>query len=324
MNEPADSRPAIRVLGLSKQFGTLRAVDGVSFDVAPGQVIGFIGANGAGKTTTMRMMATLEHPDDGVIEIDGVDVVQEPGVVRRKVGWMPDAYGTYDAMTVWEYLDFFVRAYGFHGVEAAQRVAEVMAFTDLESLRDRPMNALSKGMNQRLCLARTLLPDPGVLILDEPAAGLDPKARIEFKQLVRLLAKEGKTLFISSHILSELEEMCDSMLFIDQGKIVHHGTAESLKRRDGMPVLVRVEVDGPVESLLQWAELFPDVEVYDSAKNSVRLRVLEGKPDHLHDVLKVLLREGFRVTDYHRETVKLEDAFVDILTKVGEGADHAS
>lgn len=321
MSGDAYSRPAIRVLGLVKQFGDLRAVDGVSFEVPSGQVVGFIGANGAGKTTTMRMMATLEHPDDGVIEINGVDVVQEPGFVRRNVGWMPDAYGAYDAMTVWEYLDFFVRAYGFHGAQAAQRVQEVMAFTDLESLRDRPMTKLSKGMNQRLCLARTLLPDPGVLILDEPAAGLDPKARIEFKQLVRLLAKEGKTLFISSHILSELEEMCDAMLFVDQGRIVHHGTAESLRQRDGMPVLVRVEIDGPVEPLLQWVELHPNMDVFDSAKQSVRIRVHEGNPEHLHDVLKALMREEFRVTDFHRESVKLEDAFVDILTKVG--GEHA-
>jgi ABC-2 type transport system ATP-binding protein len=314
--------PAIRIEGLRKSFGEVRAVNDVSFEIPAGQVVGFIGANGAGKTTTMRMMASLDHPDEGRIEICGHDVVQHPGFIRRHVGWMPDAYGTYEAMTVWEYLDFFARAYGFHGAEGRARVDEVMAFTDLAAIADRPMNGLSKGMAQRLCLGRTLLNDPDVLILDEPAAGLDPKARIDFKRLVRLLGEQGKTLFISSHILTELEEMCDAMLFIDRGTLVHHGSSASLKRREGMPVLVRVGIDGPPERLTEWVSLHPGVEVYDTDRQGVRVRVESGDPAHLAELLRAMVRAELPVTEFHREDVRLEDVFVDILNRSAPGDRH--
>ena len=176
--------------------------------------------------------------------IAGYDVVNFPGAARQVIGWMPDAFGAHEYMTVFEYLDFYARAFGFRKGERAARIAEVMEFTDLAPIAERMMNKLSKGMAQRLCLGRTLLHDPAVLILDEPAAGLDPKARVEFKRLVRLLAEEGKTIFISSHILSELGEMCDTMLFIDAGRIVHHGSAESLQLHSGGQVLYDIHVFG--------------------------------------------------------------------------------
>jgi len=187
---------------LSREFDGVKALDAFSFQLHKGEVLGLLGANGAGKTTAMRMMATLDTPSSGSIRIANEDVVQRPEAIRRLVGWMPDHFGTYANMTVFEYLDFFARAYGFKGATRRQRVQEVMDFADLGPLADRMMNALSKGMGQRLCFGRMLLPDPEFLILDEPAAGLDPKARLEFKNLVRLLAQRGKTLFISSHILS--------------------------------------------------------------------------------------------------------------------------
>ena len=239
----------IRVGGLSKSFGSLKAVNALSFEVTAGQVLGFIGANGAGKTTAMRIMCTLDLPDEGFVEICGCNVMENPAKARRCLGWMPDAYGSYNAVSVWEYLDFFGRAYGFRGVDLKRRVDEVMAFTALDIIAEQPAAKLSKGQKQRLCLGRTLIPDPEVLILDEPAAGLDPKARIEFKNLVRLLAETGKTLFISSHILSELEEMCDSLLFIDEGSLVHHGSSENLKQREGAPVLVRIGLDASLDPL---------------------------------------------------------------------------
>ncbi len=205
----------VEVRGLHRAFDKVHAVQDVNFHILRGQVVGFIGANGAGKTTTMRIMATLDSPSSGSVIIGGEDVMQHPERVRRLIGWMPDSFGTYAYMTVFEYLDFFARAYGFKAKERAARVNEVMDFADLTPLAERPMNKLSKGMGQRLCFGRMLLSDPEFMILDEPAAGLDPKARMEFKNLVRLLAQRGKTLFISSHILSELGEMCDTLLFID-------------------------------------------------------------------------------------------------------------
>ncbi|MDD5349228.1 MAG: ABC transporter ATP-binding protein [Chthoniobacteraceae bacterium] len=311
------SEPLVRVRNLTRRFGLLNAVRGISFDIYPGQVVGFIGANGAGKTTTMRMMATLEVPTSGSISIGGRDVINFPNEVRRLVGWMPDAYGTYENMTVLEYLDFYARAFGFRCAERRERIGEVMEFANLTELAARPMNRLSKGMAQRLCLGRTLLHDPPFLILDEPAAGLDPQARIEFKHLVRLLAEEGKTLFISSHILSELGEMCDTMLFIDAGRIVHYGSAESLRAGNTAGPVLEVRVAGEPEALLQWAAMSPGVTLVEATRQGARLRVEKDDPETLAALLHKMIHDGLAVTEFHKEERRLEDAFVDLLHKVG-------
>src|ERR1043166_4837000 len=228
------SAPFLQVDDLARSFGDGKAVNSVSFALKTGQVVGLIGANGAGKTTTMRILATLDLPDRGTVRLSGIDIAEYPNEVRRRIGWMPDHFVPYRDTTVSDYLDFFARANGLRGAERAKRIGDVAEFTDLLSLADRPIDRLSKGQTQRLCLARTLLNDPEFLILDEPAAGLDPKARLEFKNLVRVLRDRGKTILISSHILSELGEMCDSLVFMDRGAVMHHGDTESLRR--GPPV----------------------------------------------------------------------------------------
>lgn len=313
---PIPKAPIISVRDLRRAFGDIEAVRGVSFDIYPGQVVGFIGANGAGKTTTMRIMATLDMPTSGVVRIGGHDVVDEPRLVRRKIGWMPDDYGAYPHMTVLEYLDFYARAFGYKGADRVARVAEVMEFTDLASISDRMMNALSKGMGQRLCLGRTLLHDPEVMILDEPAAGLDPKARIEFKQLIRLLAADGKTIFISSHILSELGEMCDTLLFIDGGRIVHHGSAESLSQTDDGKPVVDVQVAGDPGALSSWVALHPGIDLVEMRRQGARVRFESPNDEEIASQLRRMILDGVRVVDFHRETRRLEDAFVDMLKKV--------
>jgi ABC-2 type transport system ATP-binding protein len=301
----------IEVENLERDFGNVRAVRGVTFSIERGRVVGFIGANGAGKTTTMRMMVTLDTPTAGRITMAGHDVTDAPGAVRQRVGWMPDSYGTYDNMTVFEYLDFYGRAYGYSEAERGRRVAEVMEFADLLGIADRPMDRLSKGMGQRLCLGRTLIHDPEILVLDEPAAGLDPKARIEFKNLVRLLAGQGKTIFISSHILSELGEMCDQLLFIDAGRIVHSGTTESLTQHQGVAVLVEIRVPGDPEALFQWVSASGSCEMTDRLKTGARIRV--GADEDLHQLLCTLIADGIRVTGFFQVERRLEDAFVDML-----------
>ena len=311
-----ETPPIVSVRNMSRTFGEFQAVRDVSFDIFPGQVVGFIGANGAGKTTTMRIMATLDLPTLGSVSVAGRDVVSFPGAARAQIGWMPDAFGTYDHMTVSEYLDFYARAFGFKKEERARRIAEVMAFTELSPLASRMMNTLSKGMAQRLCLGRTLLHDPALLILDEPAAGLDPKARVEFKQLVHYLAAEGKTIFISSHILSELAEMCDTMLFIDAGRIVHHGSAESLQRQGDDHAVFDIHVDGAPEVLTHWVEMNPGVRLVDAHKRGARVSFTSADPAALTAQLKRLLQDGVPVVEFHRESRKLEDAFVEMLKKV--------
>lgn len=304
----------IQVEGLKRRYANVLAVDDLSFDILPGQVVGFVGANGAGKTTTMRIMATLEMPSAGSVRICGYDVVNYPSEVRRRIGWMPDAYGAYEYMTVYEYLDFFGRAFGYASAERKRRITEVMEFADLTSLAERQMNKLSKGMGQRLCLGRTLINDPEVLILDEPAAGLDPKARIDLIRLIRLLAEDGKTVFISSHILSELGEMCDTMLFIDQGRMVHHGSAESLTRHGEGGVVVMVQLAGHAAGVRDWALINPGVSLLEETKDGARLVFDSTDPDDLAGYLRKMIQDGLAVTEFHRERRRLEDAFVSMLS----------
>jgi ABC-2 type transport system ATP-binding protein len=201
-------------------------------------------------------------------------------------------------------------------------VEEVMEFADLVVLADRPMNKLSKGMGQRLCFGRMLLPDPEFMILDEPAAGLDPKARLEFKNLVRILARRGKTLFISSHILSELGEMCDTMLFIDAGQLVYHGSAETLKRGNGKgtnglgQIVVDVVVHGGAEALAQWVTLNPGWSLVEERREGARLALESDDPARLSGGLRKMLNDGIAVIEFRREERRLEDAFVDMIKSV--------
>lgn len=218
----------VEVHNLHRHFGPTRAVDGISFTLASGQVFGFIGPNGAGKTTTMRIMATLDEPTSGRVMIDGVSVTEDPYAARRVVGFMPDTLPEQRDVTVLDYIDFYARAYGLRKPHRSQTIAEVIEFTNLGGLLEKPLRALSKGMKQRVSLARAMIHDPLLLILDEPAAGLDPRARIELRELLRELAKRGKAILISSHILSELAEVCTGAIIIEHGRIVTAGTIDNL------------------------------------------------------------------------------------------------
>lgn len=311
--------PAIKVENLSRRFGSLVAVDSVTFEVEQGQVVGFVGANGAGKTTTMRILATLDYPSSGTARVMGKDVVNYPADVRSNLGWVPDHFGTYDHMTVLEYLDFYGRALGFRGAERQSRIEEVMDFTDLGPLADRLINKLSKGMGQRLCLGRALIHDPEVLILDEPAAGLDPKARVELKHLIRILAEDGKTILISSHILSELGEMCDSLLFINAGKIVHHGTAEDLKQGGKSGAVYDIQIIGDPQRLSDWCAMNPNIEILESRRDGARVEFENNDPTAIAAALRRIISEGMEVTEFHREERNLEDAFIDILGDLESG-----
>ena len=312
---------AIRVNNLYRYFGQLKAVNGISFEIPHGSVCGFVGANGAGKTTTMRILATLDYPTMGQAEVCGINVVHHPAEVRKLIGWMPDHFGNYEHMTVLEYLDFYARAFGYSGKERRVRVQEVMEFTDVISLADRFSNKLSKGMTQRLCLGRALLHDPQVLIMDEPAAGLDPKARVELKHLIRVLADEGKTIFISSHILSELGEMCDSLLFVNDGQIVHHGDADSLKHGTDATggMLYDVQVVGDPQVVSDWCVVNPHVEFMESRKHGGRIRIEESGPERAAAILARMVKDGLQVTEFHKEQRNLEDAFIDMLGRIKSG-----
>ncbi|MEM7384927.1 MAG: ABC transporter ATP-binding protein [Verrucomicrobiota bacterium] len=310
------SENAIQVQHLYRYFGNLKAVDGVSFSVRKGEVVGFIGANGAGKTTTMRILATLDFPSAGEVSVHGINVINYPMEVRQHIGWMPDHFGTYDNMTILEYLDFYARALGYKGDERVARINDVMDFTDLTSISDRLMNKLSKGMGQRLCLGRALIHDPDVLIMDEPAAGLDPRARVELKRLIRILSEEGKTIFISSHILGELQEMCDSLLFINAGKIIHQGQADELLQVTGETAIMDVQLlERDTSKLSDWAITTPNVNLVEETRMGGKLEIKDASEEKIASVLKSMLANGLQVIDFHREQKRLEDAFIEILGK---------
>ncbi len=225
------SEIALRVEGLTRVFGSLYAVDKVCFEVRAGEICGFIGPNGAGKTTTMRICSTLDIPDDGDVFVEGISVLEDPRGVRRRVGFMPDEYGSEPNTPISDYLDFHARARGLKGKARRKAINDVVEFTGLGPLYEKDTTALSKGMRQRAGLAVTLLHDPAVLILDEPAAGLDPRARVELRELLAVLAEMGKAVLISSHILTELSEICDVVAVIESGQIRATGKVDEIKRK---------------------------------------------------------------------------------------------
>ena len=218
----------IKIDNVTKKFGSFTAVNGVSLNIGKGEVFGFIGPNGAGKTTTIRMLATLSLPSEGSLSVGGFDIVKEPREVRRIIGYMPDSFGVYEDLLVWEYLDYFAALYHVDPSRRKRTINDVLELTDLTIKYGSQVMSLSRGMIQRLCLAKTLLHDPEVLLLDEPASGLDPHARIEIRELIRELCRMGKTILVSSHILTELADFCSSIGIIERGEMLAAGRIDEI------------------------------------------------------------------------------------------------
>jgi len=298
---------------LSKNFGELVAVDNLDLNIEAGDIFGFIGPNGAGKTTTMRVLVTLLEPTSGAAFIDGLDVTKKGREVRRRVGYMPDFMGVYDDLKVFEYLEFFAAAFGIEYRKRKSIVDGVLELTDLESKRNTAVDSLSRGMQQRLGLARVLIHDPKVLILDEPASGLDPRARIEIRELLRELKKMGKTIMISSHILSELEEICDRVGIIEHGRLVFGGTLDEIRPRLGIHSKVRVQVLGDEQKAVELLAALPQVEQVEVVGDALSVTFREGESTD-GVIARTLVNGGVDVVSLQPEQLKLDDAFLK-LTK---------
>jgi ABC-2 type transport system ATP-binding protein len=302
----------IELRGLRRHFGETKAVRDVSFQVQRGQVFGYIGPNGAGKTTSMRILATLDLPTSGDAFVDGFSVVDDPDRVRGRLGFMPDYFGTYVNVNVREYLDFFARAYQLRGSRRGKAIEHVMEFTGLDVLADKPIDGLSKGMKQRLCLGRALIHDPAVLVLDEPAAGLDPRARIELREMIRALANEGKAILISSHILTELAEICDVVGILEVGRLVAVGSVEEIQRQGRSPQnLVEVRLLDGTTSLADWLAGRDDVSQVRQDGPLVRF-LHAGQAEAEADLLKAIVVAGFRVVAFGSRRQSLEDVFMQV------------
>ena len=304
----------IETIKLTRKYGDLVALDNLDLQVESGSCFGFIGPNGAGKTTTIRILATLLKPTWGEARIDGLTIGYQNALIRPIIGYVPDFIGTYDDMLVSEYLEFFAACYDLHGSKRRQVVADVLDLTDLHHKVDAQVAGLSRGMSQRLSIARVLLHDPRVLLMDEPASGLDPRARIEIRELLRELRRIGKTILISSHILSELAELCDSVGIIEQGKLLFSGsTSEAIRRADsGLHYEIMVS-DRAREAGQFLSELRGVKKVTLTPRGDAKVLIVELDGQQKLDPSEIparLITAGFRLVEFKRGEVDLETAFM--------------
>lgn len=302
---------------LTKKYGELFAVDRLSLKLEPGDVYGFIGPNGSGKTTTMRMLATLLNPSWGEATVCGHSIYTGSKEIRRAIGYMPDFFGVYDDMKVAEYLEFFAAAYRIGTVERRKKVDQVLDYVDLGYKRDALVTSLSRGMTQRLGLARVLLHDPQVLLLDEPASGLDPRARIEMRELIKRLRRENKTIMLSSHILPELADICNKLGIIERGKLLFNGSvaeaeAEVRKLKGGRVFLVSVggERNADAAKKLGESKEVASAEV-DPKLHAVRVALRAGYDDGSF-IPERLIASQFRLQSFQEEKIDIEDIFLTI------------
>lgn len=312
----------IETKDLRKRFGKFDAVNGLSLAVPAGSIYGFVGPNGAGKTTTMRMLTTLTRPTAGEAWVAGHSVLKEPRAVRRAIGYMPDEFGVYDDMRVWEYLDFFAACYDIPENNRKRLIDDLLELVDLSHRRDDMVDKLSRGMKQRLSLARTLAHDPSVLILDEPASGLDPRARVEIRELLVELAKMGKTIFFSSHILADVSEICSHIGIIEAGQMVAQGSMQDM-RSQLMPhreVIVTVRDEEAAEKALGLVAGLPGVvqtQRLEPRGGRSRLRIdFTGDDEGVAAINQKLASENIAVLGFTEETKDLEAMFMRVTKGV--------
>jgi len=312
-----DDEPVVVTNNLTKRYGRLTALDSLSITLERGRILGFIGPNGAGKTTTIKILVGLARPTSGSARVAGADCVRQARSIKRLVGYMPDSFGSYDNMRVREYLDFFGAAFRIPRSKRGKRIAEVLSICGASHLEDRYMESLSFGMKQRIGIARTLIHDPQVLFLDEPASGLDPEARIEIRQTLVRLAEAGKTLVVTSHILPELARICDQVAILIRGRLRAFGTLEEITRKISQRRSIEVqlasadEIDRTTQEIRQFVG--EDAACTGSVAEAVVRFQFRGAESELGELLARLIAQGIRVTQFRELGTDLEDAFLSIV-----------
>jgi ABC-2 type transport system ATP-binding protein len=301
----------LKIHDLQKTYGKFRALNGLNMEVEAGALYGLVGPNGAGKTTTIRILTGLLLPDGGSVEVDGIDALREPQKTKGLIGYVPDEVGIYDNLKVWEYLEFFSACYGMEGLMARKRAMTLLEQVGLSGKEDFFVDSLSRGMKQRLCLARALLHDPKVLIMDEPTNGLDPRTRMEFRDMLKELNEFGKTILISSHILPELAELCTDVGIIDEGKMILHGPVDELvdRARTVKPLIIKVHKHP--ERALEILRANPLVKTI-SIKNREIMVGFTGNATQESELLTSLIAGGVLVRSFIREPGNLEAVFMQL------------
>ena len=306
----------IKITDVRKQYDEKFAVDGLSLDIAENTLFGLIGPNGAGKTTTLKMLATLVKPDAGELHVGDLCVTEDVREIRRRVGYMPDAFGSFRGLTCAEYLQFFGGCHGLRGAELAHRVDDVLALTDLTTLRDELTSGLSMGLKQRLSLAKTLVHDPDILLLDEPASGLDPRARIEVRVFLKELARMGKTIIISSHILADLEDICSRVAIIEHGRVVFEGPVAAAEHADEETGrLIQLRVHGRDAERCRTV-LDAHAEVTEVSVEGASFEV-RAHTANANTILQVLIAEEIEVLHFTHKGSRLEDLFLERTRGIG-------
>jgi ABC-2 type transport system ATP-binding protein len=299
----------IEIHHLRKEYDGNVALENLHLEIPEGEVFGLIGPNGAGKTTLIRILATLLEPTYGKVRINGIDALEEPLKIHPLIGYMSDFFSLYDGMLVWEYLDHFARCYSIPRQESARLVDEVLKLVSLEVRRDSEIRALSRGMRQRLCFAKTLLHQPKVLLLDEPASGLDPAGRLEFRELIKQLHSMGRTILISSHILTEMKDFCTSIGIIEQGRLVAAGRVDDILRRLETGLQLEIEVSAGLPKLMLILQTLEGVDQVASQDGRVRCRWRAGR-DALPGFHRRLVQEGVDLISLAVKTETLEDIYM--------------
>lgn len=304
----------LKIHGLKKKFRNFQALNGLDMEIEEGALYGFVGPNGAGKTTAIRIITGLLLPDEGMVEIGGKDAVRYREEVKDYFGYVPDEFGMYDNLKVWEYMEFFASCYGYSGLVARERCNELLKQVNLADRSDAFVDSLSRGMKQRLCLARALIHDPKLLVLDEPTSGMDPRNRMEFKELLKELCADGKTILVSSHILSELSQMCTDIGIIDAGKIVLSGNMTEIlqKVNDSNPLLIKVHEHRDAVLRILKNELA--VKTIAIREDSIAVR-FHGRAEAEAELLRKLVTAGIPVNGFIREQGDLESIFMQITDR---------
>ena len=302
----------VTVSNIRRTFGSTVAVDNLSFSFSSGDVCGFVGPNGAGKTTAIKVIATMDAPDSGDVLYGGVSAAIHPERVRPHIGYMPDSLPDNRNITTWEYIDFFARAYGLKGETRSRRIAEIEEFTGLGIMREKKLTALSKGMKQRVSLARALVHDPEILIMDEPAAGLDPKARIELRELIITLAKQGKGIFLSSHILADLDEICNKVVIIEKGVTLYAGSIDAVGQNSESVIVANVKLSADCSAYIAAITALPGVTKVRQVNDSELAVEFAGTESEANLLLKQMIGQDIPVCAFEIRKSALEDIFMNI------------
>lgn len=304
----------LEIKNLYKRYGKFTAVNNLELNVSEGEIFGFVGPNGAGKTTTMKIICGLLSADSGEVYVDGVDAIRNNKQIKEKIGYMPDFFGVYDNLKVNEYLEFYASIYNIVGKEKDKICGELLELVDLSSKKDAYVDSLSRGMKQRLCLARSLVHNPKLLILDEPASGMDPRARFEMKEILRTLKDMDKTIIISSHILPELAELCSTIGIIENGNIVLKGTVDEIMMKVYKNKGIKIKVFDRLEETVNILKEFPNVDGITTGENTIQA-YFEGGDEDMSAMLKSLVTRNIPVVSFSQVDGNLEDIFMKVTGK---------